>query len=415
MAQILASLHLQNFQSHSDSHIEFSSRVTAITGHNNNGKSAVVRALKKVIRDTPDGSTFVRDGADLARITAVFVDGASSERFEIVREVPSSTSKEENKYIIIDPQQDVQEFVKFSRSGIPAEVISKMGFDVPVEIAGEMIDLNIQMQLDELFLVQGTGLPSFRGKVISKITEIDVVNNAIQEISLEQKRLSSSCKSYQQQLDELAPELKKYEHFAEITRVHSVISGFVAQLGDEVELYEAISSHLPKITALVEKATKLNEAYRQLRDVDLLERRIEQVESDVQLLQEHLLPLFRTQKRLEELENVEFSLPSLEDLDKEVDALLQLEQLNEIYQRDRARLQELQQAEFNLPVITIDDSVNLLVQLKDLSETIKDLSNKQQMMETSIEIAQKELSGSQQELEMFEKQLGVCPVCRRAF
>jgi exonuclease SbcC len=415
MAQILASLRLQNFQSHSNSRIEFSPRVTAITGHNNNGKSAVVRALKKVIRDTPDGSTFVRDGADLARITAVFVDGASSERFEIVREVPSSTSKEENKYIIIDPQQDVQEFVKFSRSGIPAEVISKMGFDVPVEIAGEMIDLNIQMQLDELFLVQGTGLPSFRGKVISKITEIDVVNNAIQEISLEQKRLSSSCKSYQQQLDELAPELKKYEHFAEITRVHSVISGFVAQLGDEVELYEAISSHLPKITALVEKATKLNEAYRQLRDVDPLERRIEQVESDVRLLQEHLLPLFRMQRRLEELENVEFSLPSLEDLDKEVDTLLQLEQLNGIYQRDRARLRELQQAEFNLPVITIDDSVNLLVQLKDLSETIKDLSNKQQVMETSIEIAQKELSGSQQELEMFEKQLGVCPVCRRAF
>lgn len=57
-------LRIQNFQAHKDTTIEFD-RITTIVGPSDIGKSAVLRALKWVAKNEPNGTSFVRDGDKL--------------------------------------------------------------------------------------------------------------------------------------------------------------------------------------------------------------------------------------------------------------------------------------------------------------------------------------------------------------
>lgn len=58
-------LRIQNFQAHKDTTIEFDRITTIVGGPSDTGKSAVLRALKWVVKNEPKGTSFIRDGDKL--------------------------------------------------------------------------------------------------------------------------------------------------------------------------------------------------------------------------------------------------------------------------------------------------------------------------------------------------------------
>ena len=117
-------LRIQNFQSHEDSFLEFDSNLTAVVGLNNHGKSAILKALQKIVRNNPEGNSFIRNLPTQQEQTIITLETDSGTiRREITR------GKDSGKYIIvadnINSTEDI-EFIKFSKTGIPQEVLNTL-------------------------------------------------------------------------------------------------------------------------------------------------------------------------------------------------------------------------------------------------------------------------------------------------
>ena len=76
---MLEKLIIRNFQKHKKLTIEFDKEITTIIGATDSGKSAVIRALRWVLTNKPQGNAFIRDGASYVSVT-LLVDGHSIER-----------------------------------------------------------------------------------------------------------------------------------------------------------------------------------------------------------------------------------------------------------------------------------------------------------------------------------------------
>lgn len=55
----IKSIEIENFQSHKYSKLDFSERLNVIVGPSDNGKSAIIRALKWVLFNEPKGTDFI--------------------------------------------------------------------------------------------------------------------------------------------------------------------------------------------------------------------------------------------------------------------------------------------------------------------------------------------------------------------
>ena len=87
---MIKTLTISNFQSHRKSSVEFSDTVTAFVGLNNHGKSAIFRALKKLVRNEPEGVSFIRDGEAICEITL------DSSDHQVVRRIRSDGASDSN-------------------------------------------------------------------------------------------------------------------------------------------------------------------------------------------------------------------------------------------------------------------------------------------------------------------------------
>lgn len=124
---MLASITLNNFQSHKDTTIELDKRVTAIVGASHHGKTSILRALQWIIKNKPQGTGFIRHGKSNCSVSVVM----NGKRFDRVR------SSKANQYLL------------------DGEALNAIGTGVPEEV-DTMFSLeehNIQSQFESSFLI----------------------------------------------------------------------------------------------------------------------------------------------------------------------------------------------------------------------------------------------------------------------
>lgn len=88
----IKSIEIENFQSHKYSKLDFSENLNVIVGPSDNGKSAIIRALKWVLFNEPKGTEFIRYGENFCRVSIILSDGS-----KIIRE----RTKTKNLYKLI--------------------------------------------------------------------------------------------------------------------------------------------------------------------------------------------------------------------------------------------------------------------------------------------------------------------------
>lgn len=148
----LKKMTIENFQSHIKTTIEPAppGQLTVITGPSDSGKTAILRALRWLFVNEPDGDSFIRASATFARVTAEYEGGGVVVRHR--------TSGGTNRYIV-----NGEKFEGFGRSGVPLEVKEITGVR-PVKIGDMELNLNIAEQLSGPFLGSSVSAPA-RAKV----------------------------------------------------------------------------------------------------------------------------------------------------------------------------------------------------------------------------------------------------------
>ena len=181
---MIQKLHIQNFQSHEKSTLEFSPGVNIIVGNSDSGKTAIIRALRWLIWNRPSGNAIV---SNWGGPTSVQLD---MEEGNILR----SKDKQDSYILTITGKKNI-EFKAFGTS-VPEEINRFLNIN----------EVNFQYQLDQPFLLSKS--PGETATYFNKIAKLDEIDLSISNIKkwitsltqdLKYKRLER--KGFMEQLD----------------------------------------------------------------------------------------------------------------------------------------------------------------------------------------------------------------------
>lgn len=208
-------LRLKNVQSHVDTTLDITGNFVAITGPNNVGKSAIIRAVRWVFYDALRGSRFITKGQDVASVEMRLGDHT----------VTRIKGDGKNAYVCDDVTLEA------INKGVPIEVSTLLNVrPIPVDKDLEL-ELNVSRQSEHPFLMGVTG--SIRSKVLNTITGSNVLDAAVRETSTVLKRLHTAHAENTERISALDAELKKYEDLEykrQIVASAKVIQGQVQDL-----------------------------------------------------------------------------------------------------------------------------------------------------------------------------------------
>jgi exonuclease SbcC len=219
----LVELRIQQYQSHLDSTIKFNDGLNIIVGPSDSGKSSIIRALKKLIRDTPAGKGFITNGKTECEISLVFE--FEGQLHKVVRKITSS----KNLYYL-----DTKEFGGFGRE-IPLEVQTALDMSLLDLENGDYVDLHFTSQHDHPFLLGDAA--SHRSRVLGRLTGLHVLDKAIVNCNSQVKQVSQRRDALKDSKKELDREL--------------------ASLPDVVELEEELQLRTTSLTKIKKSATEL--------------------------------------------------------------------------------------------------------------------------------------------------------------
>lgn len=213
-------IELQNFQSHVKTIIEPAGPgfLTVVTGPSDSGKTAIIRALKWLLYNQPQGAEFTRTGTKLVRVAVNYAGGIT-----VARERTKAT----NRYKIVRPgtgENGPEVFEGFGNA-VPPEVQEITGVR-PIKIADQELLLNLSEQLDPPFLGQKSTTAPARAKILGKLAgteEIDVagagVNKDLYRRGQDEKRLTSEIEELEKRIGEFAWIEELGERIAKLERL----------------------------------------------------------------------------------------------------------------------------------------------------------------------------------------------------
>ncbi|HHW92085.1 MAG TPA: AAA family ATPase [Firmicutes bacterium] len=213
----LKGLIIENFQSHEFTQVDFAPGFNVIVGASDQGKSALIRALKWLYFNEPRGADFIRVGATGCRVTVLLADDTQVSR----ERTPSR-----NRYYVQYPGREEEVFEGFG-SRVPREVEVALGVVKTKLDEGLETVLNLGEQLEAPFLLAEAG--SVKAKAMGRLYGVHIVDAALRETVRDMNRAQQEERRLGEQLKEIASALEEY---ADLPRLAELVEKLTAQLGE---------------------------------------------------------------------------------------------------------------------------------------------------------------------------------------
>lgn len=246
----ISSILIQNFQSHSRSELAFDPGLNVIVGPSDNGKSAVLRALRWALYNEPRGSEFVRSGARECTVTVTMSDGAVIERYI---QLTKSGTPARNRYTVTMPGGEPQVFEGFGvdppKEVLTAHAMAKVKLDTDKDVV-----LGFGNQLEGPFLMAETG--SFRARAIGRLLGVHVVDAATRSSQKDLRAARTNA-------ERLGGEVQRYDDAL-------IPYNDIPQLEEALERAEKLLARVAASGARLQTLQAVQEAWgRTNRDLDI--------------------------------------------------------------------------------------------------------------------------------------------------
>lgn len=234
---MITKLILENFQSHKHTEIDFSNGVNMVIGPTDCGKSAIIRALRWVLKNEPLGDFFRSDWGGGTRVAIHLDDG------NVVTRVRTNTS---NEYHLND-----ESFAAFK--GVIPEEITKV-----LNVA----DVNFQFQLDAPYLFSKTA-----GEVaghFNQIAKLDEIDQSIKRVTrwTEEHRRAVLAKE-----QDIAVTTTKLEGLQYLDKLESEVEVVESMQ----QTFQQAASRTQKLKTLIAKIGRIEEDLNQYQPILKLE------------------------------------------------------------------------------------------------------------------------------------------------
>jgi len=258
---MIEKLRIRNFQKHDDLLVKFDERITTIVGPSDAGKSAILRALRWVLLNQPDGDAFIRDGQKEVTV-ALRVDGHTIKR----------RRGKANEYVL-----DKKSLVSFGRGNVP-DLVSRIT---------NVSDENFQLQHEAPFWFDlSAGEVSKR---LNAIVDLQVVDGSLAVASKMARERAAQAKIMLKAVQDSKNAKKRLEYvptlveeFEKLTETHeaaviaaqsaSKLSSVISCAKTEIARHRRYKSATRDSRNLAKELDSLNELNKRTRRLaDLLE------------------------------------------------------------------------------------------------------------------------------------------------
>ncbi|MCX7711056.1 MAG: AAA family ATPase [Clostridia bacterium] len=371
----IRSVTIENFQSHLKTKLEFVEGLNVIVGPSDQGKSAVIRAIKWVLFNEPRGLEFIRHGASTAKVALEFSNG-----YTIIRE----RSKSKNRYSIVDLEGNETHFEGFGNE-VPEEVIKAHGIPKVVLDSDIHATLNIADQLEGPFLLSETG--AVRAKAIGRLTGLHIIDYSIRDSLADLRRENQTRDRVNSEMDEIDENLGKYKNLDEIKE----------RIDRFEELFETLEAKIQKRLQLEDRKLILDRLDSEQQALEKMTAKLKHLNESELLIKNAEIEI----NRLNTLNRLNSSIKDLEHGMKQVDKILKLsrgvEQAEGVLQnavevKDRMNRLLIVQGSFKKLEKGIQNELNMIQQteeVENLEGLMRDLKEKLQLREDAMKLSVK--------------------------
>lgn len=387
-------VHIRDFQSLGNVELEIDG-LTVVTGANNLGKSAVVRAIRGAFQNAK-GTSFVRHGAPKTSVEIEFGDGHSL-TWEKGR------GKADKPTYIIDGGKPIH-----PGQGVPDEV-KALGVRA-INAGGREVWPQIARQFDgQIFLLDQPG--SVMAEAVADLERVSQLNDALRLASSDLRAASSELGTRRSDIETLERELQTFAGLEEASQE-------VQDLEAQAALVQRIETALQGLRVLQQRRNAAQKQVQRLGDiekVDIPEENIRDLPARLEETKRLRDRLNAAQAKVQRFQ--EFATVTVPETDVSA-VLIELEALRKINQRRQkiqAQIHHLEQADLTAEV---GDMVPL-ERLQNALQVSRGLRDHRRQAQSRVEEVEGELKQVEQEVEQATEELtGIlgsqCPFCGSA-
>jgi len=384
---------VQNFQSIADAEITVDG-LTAITGPNNTGKSAMLRAIRGVFQNTP-GTHFVRHGAEKCVVELTFDDGRKL-RWE-------KGPKVRPTYVINDGEPI------YPGQGVPDEV---KAFGVAPIIAGgrEVWPQIAPQMVGQVFLLDEPG--SVLAEAVANVDRVGRLNRSLKAAESDRRAAAGELKVRRADLLKYEDEVARYDGLDP-----AVVE--VEALEEAARQAERVGKAVQGLTALRDRVTKARDLVASLLGIEAIEVPTPQgEEKTLASLEEAEKLLLRVTKARDLVLSLEgaagIEVPPTGDEAKTLDGLEAAEGLRTRFVRARrlvSKLSGVQEIEVGFDEKPAEKFAGALKTVETFRDRREGAIRKVTDLEKRLKELQAQLEGATSDTVELLGDLGECPTC----
>jgi len=313
---MINSIQIKNFLSHKDAFIKLHPGVNVFLGESDTGKSAIFRAINKLVSNRPSGNEFIRWGQDDCIIA---LDLSDDKLIEWIYEDGQA------KYVLCQ-KDDERVFKAFGKS-VPDEILTALNIE----------EINFQHQLTNAFLFQSS--PGEVARYLNQIVNLNVIDTALYNINhrlknernllananANSKRIREDLKEYDW-LDEaeeklnIASELESNLNSlrASVLALNELINNLV--LADKRSFkYKQMTVYEPQVNDLINLDKEIDGLFTKYDDLKALVDTISKCELDI----ERVKKIIKAESIILKIDKIDDNLNSLINTRQELNYLVE--------------------------------------------------------------------------------------------
>ncbi len=358
-------LTLENFQSHKFTIIDFDDGLNAIVGPTDSGKTAILRAIKWVLYNEPQGDSFIRQGESQTSVQILFSSGVVVKRYR---------SKSKNGYEITYADGSTTSFEGFG-SQVPQEVLEATKMPKITLRQGETRSLNMAEQLEGPFLL--TDNPSLKAAAIGKLVQADVIDYALGQVNLDLRNKKKDCRDLEDELENLNKDLEGYSYLKDLGKTINDLEKIQETLKQREEKLESLNNLRENYTKIQELINNLENIKTSLKDLSSAESLYYETFNKLGLLNnlDHMAQAyFLNRKRLEATESIKNKLKEVDLADHTINGLSN--KISHLYQLNNLFLNLQANKKRKTSIKGIYDKLSQVDQAQDLYKQADKLERK---------------------------------------
>lgn len=309
----ISAIKLKNFQSHIDSTLAFSGGLNVIVGPSDSGKTAIIRAIKWVLYDEPQGDAVIRTGTEEVYVKIEMSDGSW---------IKKTRKKKKTVYVLFDIWTEKEEVFQGSRGDVKQRVANILGMRFDAD--GGKSSFNLQEQLEAPFLLSASG--SSKAMAIGQLIGLDVIDDATQgtrtDITTKKQQINRFIKE-EDRLDEILMQYSDLESISdELNRIDHLLSEIAQKkkrmdtLSDLLMNKNLLNTQINEVQQTIDKYVHLEkwiDVLKQLeKQYDAYKFRIELLEQK-RILEDFIRDNLKIISETQEVHNIEKLLECLQE------------------------------------------------------------------------------------------------------